>query len=60
MKVRLFCSTHDRDSRRNEVFDYPDDYTDEQLEKEAEEFFWNEKEPCWWFERLENNKKEKK
>jgi hypothetical protein len=52
MKVKLWCSTHDLQSRREDIVEYPDDLSNEDLEVEAEEFFWNEKEPCWGYEIL--------
>ena len=59
MKVRLFCCTHDIQSKSSEVFEFSDDITDEELEKAAEEYFWNSKEPEWWFEKLPENDESK-
>lgn len=47
-KYVLGCSTHDRQSRVEEEFTAEYDMTEEDLEQEAELFFWNNKEPCWW------------
>ena len=52
MKVRFWCSTHDLISKVEDTMELPDDMTDEELEKEAEQFFWERKEPSWGFERL--------
>ncbi len=57
MKVRLFCSTHDVQSKESEEFEYPNNFTDEELDKEAEDYFWQIKEPCWWFERIDDKEK---
>jgi hypothetical protein len=53
IKVRLFCSTHDLQSKVSDIIKVDADTTDEDLEGMAEDFFWNSKEPCWWFEKIE-------
>lgn len=49
-KVFLCCSTHDAQSLQYEEYELEADYTEEELEKLAEEYFWNTKEPSWWFQ----------
>ena len=53
-KFKLHCCTHDLQSEReSEVYELEEDITSEQLEKEAEGFMWEEKEPEWWYEIIE-------
>jgi hypothetical protein len=52
IKVKIWCCTHDIQSDEEEVMEFPDDVTDEELESAAEEFMWSAKEPEWGFERL--------
>jgi hypothetical protein len=52
-KYILACATHDPRSRVEEEFIAEDDMSEEELENEAEEFFWNNKEPCWWWDKGE-------
>ncbi len=46
--VFLNCRTHDSFSKESEEYTLTEDMTEEELEKVAEEFFWNTKEPEWW------------
>ena len=39
---------------RSEIEEYPDDVTDEELNKIAEECFFNNMEPNWWFEKIKD------
>lgn len=50
MKVKLYCSTHDFQSKEDTIVELPDDLSEEELMAEAENFFWETKEPNWWFE----------
>ena len=56
MKVKFHCSTRDFQSKASsDIEEFSDDTTKEELEEMAEEFFWNEKEPDWWYEIIEDN-----
>ena len=50
LRIVLNCSTHDPQSKVSKKYTLESDYTEEQLDKLAEEFFWNQKEPSWWWE----------
>ena len=51
MKVKFLWSTHDLGSEtESDVEEFDDDTTDKELDKIAEEYFWNDKEPSWWWE----------
>ena len=52
MKVKVWCNTHDLQSREEDVMEVRDDATDAELDAEAEDFFWNNKEPEWGWEKL--------
>lgn len=66
MKIKLWCNTHDSRSDQEEDFDPEDlgftideirsmsDDTKALLEDCAKEFFWNNKEPAWGFEIVED------
>ena len=43
---------HCSHQKRSHIEEYPDDINDKDLEEIAEEYFYNEMEPQWWFERL--------
>jgi hypothetical protein len=47
--VWLWCSTHDIQSMEKEEYTLEVDCTHSELEKVAEDFFWNNKEPEWGF-----------
>jgi len=51
MKVTLkyCCSVVGGDD--SETIDVPDDITDSELEKMAEQFMWDNLQPEWWFEK---------
>ena len=51
MKVKFFCSTHDFQSKEeSDIEEFEDDITEKELEEMAEQFFWESKEPGWWYE----------
>jgi hypothetical protein len=50
MKVTFHCSTHDLQSEEEGTWDVPDDTTDEELEEMAKDYFWECKQPEWWYE----------
>ena len=51
MKVKFYCSTHDFQSEAiSDIEEFDDNTTEKELYEMAEEFFWNEKQPCWWYE----------
>jgi hypothetical protein len=53
-KYTLHCCTHDVQSQRtSDIYELEEDITEEQLDKEAEDFMWNAKEPEWWYEIIE-------
>lgn len=47
--VWLWCCTHDFQSKEIEEFVLDNDYTEEELEDLAKDFFYNVKEPEWGF-----------
>jgi hypothetical protein len=47
--VWLWCCTHDSRSSEKEKLVLTTDMTTKELEKIAEEFFWDRKEPEWGF-----------
>jgi hypothetical protein len=47
--VELFCCTHDMQSEEYEDYTLEVDMTEDELNKIAEDFFWNTKEPEWGF-----------
>lgn len=53
MKVRFWCCTHDLGSKAEDIQEVDSDLTDEELEKWAEEYFWEQKQPEWGFEKIE-------
>lgn len=52
-KVWVWCCTHDAQSMEKELVTLEYDHTEAELEKYAEEFMWNTKEPSWGFEEQE-------
>jgi len=52
-KFILGCSTRQTQSRVVEEFVAEYDMSESDLEAESEEFFWNNKEPCWWWDKGE-------
>ena len=56
MKVIFYCCTHDFQSEdHSDIEEFDDDTTIKELEEMAEEFFWNSKEPSWWYTIIEDN-----
>lgn len=51
-KVELFCATHDFQSMESEVIVLDEDCDEEQLESMAKEFFYETKQPEWWFKEV--------
>lgn len=52
MKIRIWCNTHDLQSEEDDIIEVDDDITDDELDEMAEEFFWNNKEPEWGWEKV--------
>jgi hypothetical protein len=48
--VFLCCATHDAQSREHEAYTLTEDMSHDELEEVAKEFFYNTKEPEWWFQ----------
>jgi len=64
MKVKFSWSIngvcyHCSHTERSDIEEYPDNITDEELEEIAKEYFFNDMEPQWWFEKLPELKGEK-
>jgi len=53
MKVRFWCCTHDFQSKVEEIIEVDDNTSEEDLDDMAKDYFWNEKEPEWGFERID-------
>ena len=65
MKIRLWCCTHDTQSHESELFTLDEvgitqeqyeemsEETRKHLESVAEDFMWNEKQPEWGFEKVD-------
>lgn len=47
--VWLWWCTHDPQSKEVEEYTLTEDMTEEELEKLAEDYMWNDKEPEWGF-----------
>jgi hypothetical protein len=48
-KVWLCCATHDAQSKEFEEYTLEADMTETELSDVAKEYFYNTKEPEWWF-----------
>jgi hypothetical protein len=55
-KIKLSCCTHDFQSTESDIITLESDLQESDLEKLAEEYFYQQKQPEWWFDALNEKK----
>jgi len=53
MKIRIWCNTKDSQSYLEKIIEVDDDTRVSELDIRASDFFWDEKDPDWGWERVE-------
>ena len=52
MKIRIWCNTKDSQSYLEKIIEVDDDTRVSELDIRASDFFWDEKDPNWGWERV--------